>query len=33
MAEVELPNPDELEELKAEVFTRRAAPTTAIFSL
>ena len=33
MAEVELPNPEELEELKARTFTRRVALTTAIFAV
>ncbi len=33
MAEVELPNPEELEELKAKAFTRRVALTTAIFAV
>ena len=33
MAEVELPKPDELEELKAKTFTRRVALTTALFAV
>lgn len=33
MAEVELPNPDELEELSNKTFTRRIALTTAIFAV
>jgi hypothetical protein len=33
MAEIELPNPEELEELKAKAFTRRVALTTAIFAV
>ena len=33
MQEVELPNPDELEEIKAKAFTRRVALTTAIFAV
>ncbi len=33
MPEVELPSPDELEELKAKAFTRRVALTTAIFAV
>jgi hypothetical protein len=33
MAEVELPNLNELEELKAKTFTRRVALTTAIFAV
>jgi hypothetical protein len=33
MAEVELPNPEELEELKAKTFTKRIALTTAIFAV
>ncbi len=33
MAEVELPNPEELEELKGKAFTRRVALTTAIFAV
>ncbi len=32
MAEIELPNPEELEEIKAKSFTRRVALTTAIFA-
>jgi hypothetical protein len=33
MPDVEIPNPDDLEELKAKTFTRRVALTTAIFAL
>jgi hypothetical protein len=33
MAEVELPNPKELEELKGSKFTKRVALTTAIFAV
>lgn len=33
MAEVELPKPDELEELKAKTFTRRVALTTALYAV
>ncbi len=33
MAEVELPNLEELEEIKAKTFTRRVALTTAIFAV
>ncbi len=33
MPEVELPNPEELEELKSKGFTRRVALTTAIFAV
>src|SRR5262245_22585658 len=33
MAEVELPNPDEIEELKQKTFTRRVALTTAIYAV
>ncbi|MCL4503326.1 MAG: DUF4337 domain-containing protein [Deltaproteobacteria bacterium] len=33
MAEMELPNPEELEEYKAKAFTRRVALTTAIFAV
>jgi hypothetical protein len=33
MAELELPNPEELEELRAKTFTRRIALTTAIFAV
>jgi hypothetical protein len=33
MAEMELPNPEELEELKAKAFTRRVALTTAIYAV
>ncbi len=33
MAEIELPNPAELEEIKAKAFTRRVALTTAIFAV
>lgn len=33
MAEVELPNLEELEELKAKTFTKRVALTTAIFAV
>jgi hypothetical protein len=33
MSEVELPNPEELEELKANAFTRHVALTTAIFAV
>jgi len=33
MPEVELPNPEELEEKKAKAFTRRVALTTAIFAV
>src|SRR5208337_1966481 len=33
MAEVELPNLEELEEIKAKKFTRRVALTTAIFAV
>jgi hypothetical protein len=32
MSEIELPNPEELEEIKAKSFTRRVALTTAIFA-
>src|SRR5262245_8073551 len=33
MPDVELPNPDDLEEVKAKTFTRRVALTTAIYAL
>lgn len=33
MTEVELPKPDELEELKAKTFTRRVALTTALYAV
>ncbi len=33
MSEVELPNPEELEEVKSKAFTRRVALTTAIFAV
>jgi len=33
MAEIELPNPEELEELGAKTFTKRIALTTAIFAV
>ena len=33
MPEVELPNPEELEEIKAKSFTKRVALTTAIFAV
>lgn len=33
MPDIELPNPDDLEELKAKEFTRRVALTTAIYAL
>lgn len=33
MSEVELPNPEELEEIKGKAFTRRVALTTAIFAV
>src|SRR4030065_399175 len=33
MSEVELPNPEELEEVRAKAFTRRMALTTAIFAV
>jgi hypothetical protein len=33
MAEIELPNPEELEEIKAKAFTRHVALTTAIFAV
>jgi Domain of unknown function (DUF4337) len=33
MPDIELPNPDDLEELKARTFTRRVALTTAIYAL
>jgi len=33
MAEVELPNPEELEELRSKGFTRKVALTTAIFAV
>jgi len=33
MPEVELPNPEELEELRSKAFTRRVALTTAIFAV
>ena len=33
MSEIELPNPEELEELKAKAFTRHVALTTAIFAV
>ncbi len=33
MAEIELPKPDELEELKAKTFTRRVALTTALYAV
>ncbi|MBI5102476.1 MAG: DUF4337 domain-containing protein [Nitrospirae bacterium] len=33
MAEVEIPDPEELEELKGNVFTKRVALTTAIFAV
>jgi len=33
MADIELPNPEELEEIKNQTFTRRVALTTAIFAV
>jgi Domain of unknown function (DUF4337) len=33
MSEIELPNPEELHEIKAKAFTRRVALTTAIFAV
>ncbi len=33
MAEVEIPKPEELEEIKSKTFTRRVALTTAIFAV
>src|SRR5512135_2449380 len=33
MSEVELPNPEELEEIKGKAFTRHVALTTAIFAV
>ena len=33
MSEVELPNPEELEEIKGKAFTRRVALTTAIYAV
>ncbi|HXZ35645.1 MAG TPA: hypothetical protein VEL68_06480 [Thermodesulfobacteriota bacterium] len=33
MAEVELPNPHELEEVKEKGFTRRVAMITAVFAV
>lgn len=33
MAEMELPNPEELEELKGKTFTKRVALTTAIYAV
>ncbi len=33
MSEIELPQPEELEEIKAHAFTRRVALTTAIFAV
>lgn len=33
MAEIELPNPEELEEMKGKTFTKRVALTTAIFAV
>src|SRR5262245_26307448 len=33
MADVELPNPEEIEELKSKTFTRRVALTTAIYAV
>ncbi len=33
MAEVELPNPEELEEVKGKAFTKRVALTTALFAV
>lgn len=33
MAEVELPNPEEIEELKEKAFTRKVALTTAIYAV
>jgi hypothetical protein len=33
MAEVELPNPEELEEIRAKAFTKRVALVTAIFAV
>ena len=33
MTEVELPNPEELEEVKGKAFTRRVALTTAIYAV
>jgi hypothetical protein len=33
MPEIELPNPEEIEELKAKTFTRRVALTTAIYAV
>jgi hypothetical protein len=33
MADIELPNPEELGEIKTQNFTRRVALTTAIFAV
>jgi len=33
MAEIEVPNPGELTELREKVFTRRVALTTALFAV
>ena len=33
MAEIELPDPEELEEKKGKVFTRRVALVTAMFAV
>ena len=33
MADIELPNPEEIAELKAKTFTRRVALTTAIYAV
>jgi Domain of unknown function (DUF4337) len=33
VSEIELPNPEELEEMRAKTFTRRVALTTAIFAV
>ena len=33
MADIELPNPEEIAELKATAFTRRVALTTAIYAV
>jgi hypothetical protein len=33
MAELELPNPEELEEIRAKTFTKRIALTTAVFAV
>ena len=33
MADIEVPNPEELEELRAKGFTRRVALTTALFAV